>query len=187
MKTISWNIHGGKKPHATTELIYIKNKYNPDIMFILETMTNHTNSKRILQPHNFQNTIIIDPINYRGGIWVCWSLNNLSMINHDSHNRCAHIRVLYKPLSKHFMITGAYFPAKEDQNQTFWDYMESVLSNIDIQWLLIGDFNELLSPNDKAGGNPPSRNQCTRLPPLPNSLHATDIPYLQQTFSWKMN
>lgn len=146
-----------------------------------------TNSKRILRSLKFQHSIIIEPINHCGGIWVCWNSNNLTMINHDVHTRCVHLRVLYKPLNKHLLVTGAYFPAKEEEKQTFWDYIQSFHLNIDIPWLLIGDFNELLSSEDKVGGNPPTRNQCSRLPALLNSLHATDIPCLQQAFSWKMN
>lgn len=77
MKVISWNIQGGKKRKALAELIYLKNKFKPDIMFVLETLTNSWNSSSIIRALHFDNKIVIDPTNHCGGLWVLWNNNNI--------------------------------------------------------------------------------------------------------------
>ena len=71
MKILSWNIQGGKKLHALGELIYVKNKVHSDILFILETLLNAHNRRKILKALHFDKMLIIDPVNHCGGIWVC--------------------------------------------------------------------------------------------------------------------
>ena len=50
------------------ELIFLKNKYKQDIIFILETMTNTANIKRILKYLHFDHTFVIEPNGHSGGI-----------------------------------------------------------------------------------------------------------------------
>lgn len=49
MKILSWNIQEGKKPQATDWTHLPENKYNPDIIFVIETLTNFANSRKILK------------------------------------------------------------------------------------------------------------------------------------------
>lgn len=86
IKILSWNIQEGKKPQTLSELIYLKNKYKSDIIFVIQTLTNNANSKRILKTLQFYNNIIIDPINHTGGIWVCWNNNHINLKNQVTHD-----------------------------------------------------------------------------------------------------
>ena len=53
MKIISWNTQGLKKSQFAQEIKLLKQKFNPDILFLLETMVNEMNLLRILPTLGF--------------------------------------------------------------------------------------------------------------------------------------
>jgi len=53
MKIISWNVQGLKKPQVVQEIFLLKRKFNPDILFLLETLVNEKNLLRILPTLGF--------------------------------------------------------------------------------------------------------------------------------------
>ena len=185
MKVLSWNIQGGKKLHAIAELLYLKNKFRPDMVFIIETRTNHCNSRRILKSLHFDHTLIIDPINHCGGIWVAWSSTNIIVENLTSTQRCAHLDILYRPTNLRYSITGVYGPAQAIDKDDFWQYLNDYFRALSKPWLLVGDFNEMLSLSDKQGGRPLSPSQLYRLSNFLSLSNGLDIPCLQTAFSWK--
>lgn len=46
-------IYRERKPQALSEFIYLKNKYNSDPFFIIETLTNNANNQRIFKALHF--------------------------------------------------------------------------------------------------------------------------------------
>lgn len=120
----------------------------------METLTNAHNSRRILKALHFDKTIIINPVNHCGGIWVCWNSANIVVTNYVTNQRCVHLDIVYKPNSKFYSITCVYFPAREVDKDPFWHYLQTYFKNISHPWLLLGNFSEMLSSSDKQGGRP---------------------------------
>ena len=185
MKILTWNIQGGKKLQAIGDINHYITTFKPDILFILETMTTNSTSRNVIRGFRFQKHIIINPMGHSGGLWVCWNNDSILVQNYTLVDRCAHLNVLYKPTNEQILVSGAYFPAQNPDKDPFWESMSTFYENIHTPWILVGDFNELLQPSDKLGGNPVTLNQCQRLPRFINRTIATDIACLQQSFSWK--
>ena len=151
MKILTWNIQGGKNPNALAALIYLKNKFHPDIIFIFESLTNSRNSNTILDALHFDNKLIIDPVNHCWGLWVCRNNNNIILNNLVHTSRYAKLTVTYNPNAKAYCILGIYCPAKEQENDIFWAHLSNELQNIPSPWILLGDFNEMLTCHDCPG------------------------------------
>ena len=82
-----------------------------------------------------------------------------------------------------YSILGTYCPAKNIEKDAFWSFLTDYVSGLQFPWLLLGDFNEMLSPQDKLGGSPLKSTQLNRLPLFLSTSHAMDIPCLQQAYS----
>ncbi|XP_056690230.1 uncharacterized protein [Spinacia oleracea] len=149
-----------------------------DFSFRFQTITKAT---------RFQKHLIIDPVNHCGGIWALWNEDNIKVLNTTLTPRCAHLTILYKPTHTTLLVSGIYCPTKEEEKSLFWDDLSSFYANTTLPWLLIGDFNELLSPIDKLGGNPIHSHQCKRLPTFLSNHQAVDVPCVQTAYSWKSN
>jgi len=72
MKIVSWNIQGLKKPQVVQEIKLLKRKFNPDILFLLETLVNEKNLLRILPNLGFDFFDYVLPSSHSGGITVLW-------------------------------------------------------------------------------------------------------------------
>jgi len=68
MKIICWNVRGAKKAQVLEEVKFLKRIHNPNIVFLLETLTNDSNSHRVIQKMGFQNFDFVLPSNHTGGL-----------------------------------------------------------------------------------------------------------------------
>ena len=70
MKIISWNVQGAKKVQVLEEAKILKRNIQPDILFLLDTMTNEKNTQIIIQKTGFDHFDFVFLVNHSGGIWV---------------------------------------------------------------------------------------------------------------------
>jgi len=49
------------------------------------------------------------------------------------------------------IISGIYAPAQAKEKDLFWEHLIQLNLVFDVPWCLMGDFNELASPNEKKG------------------------------------
>ena len=61
------------------------------------------------------------------------------------------------------IISGIYAPVQPRDKVDFWNHLVELNNIIDLPWCLIGDFNEILCPNEKLGGQPPATIRFHRL------------------------
>lgn len=64
-----------------------------------------------------------------------------------------YIDILYKLHNKMYSILSTYCPAKNVEKDAFWTYLNNCVTSLQFSWLLLGDFNETLSPQDKWEGD----------------------------------
>ena len=60
-----------------------------------------------------------------------------------------------------------YAPPHFNKRKLFWDYLESLARNISLPWILLGDFDDMISEDEKLGGLPVNR---TRIAAFRNCL-----------------
>jgi len=72
--------------------------------------------------------------------------------------------LIHDPLKvQNSIISGVYTPAQIREKNDFWTHLIELNNVIDLPWCLMGDFNEILCPNEKLGGQPPATNRFHRL------------------------
>ena len=186
MKIISWNIRGAKRSQAISELIYLRKKINPDILFVIETMVSPSTSNRLSKTLGYENVKFVDPIGHCGGMWICWNQSHIDVQIVSLQHRIAHLFVTDKKTNACFSLFGLYAPAQEGEKLEFWNNFSSLIrNNCSFPWCIIGDFNELLCMADKRGGTFPTLNRCLKLQRFAHLHYAIGIPPRGTTFSWK--
>ena len=152
MKIISWNVQGLKKPQVVQEIFLLKRKFNPDILFLLETLVNEKNLLRILPTLGFDFFDYVLPSDHSGGISVLWCNKSIHASVLLKEQRAIHM-LLYDPVCPQMsVVSGIYAPAQVHQKPSFWTHPKDLNGVMDSPWCLIGDFNELEHANDKRGG-----------------------------------
>ena len=56
-----------------------------------------------------------------------------------------------------FLLTVVYAPPNFNKRKLFWDYLKNLASSFSLLWALLGDFNDMLSDDEKLGGLPVNR------------------------------
>jgi len=152
MRILSWNIQGLKKSQAIPKALFLIKCKKPNILFLIETMTNAENSHKLLPQLGFDHYEFICPDNHSGGLAVLWNNGNIhaSVLSKDS--RAIHLLIFYSSLNALSILSGVYGPANPRDKTVFWNKLTDLNTTFDLPWCIIGDLNELLSSSDKVGG-----------------------------------
>ena len=185
MKIVAWNVQGAKKGQIREELRYLKQVQQPDLMFLIETMTAEEHTRQILPQLGFDHYDYILPVNHSRGIWVLWNTKNIMANVLLKEERAIHMLIFDIVIQKFSIISGIYAPVQSRQKDVFWNHLRNLNGIIDMPWCLIGDFNELETPEDKVGGYPVGPTRLTRLPNFLNFCQAASLPVLGRSFTWK--
>lgn len=66
------------------------------------------------------------------------------------------IHTLVKVLNQSypFLLTAIYASPNFSKRKILWNYLKNFASSVDLPWILLGDFNDMLEENDKIGELP---------------------------------
>jgi exonuclease III len=84
MKILSWNCRGLSTPSAIPNLRNIAQGYQPDILFLSETLSKSQTMERIRVSLNFNSCLSVDVEGRSGGLSVMWrSSVNCNIVNYS--------------------------------------------------------------------------------------------------------
>ncbi|KAK7268634.1 hypothetical protein RIF29_21336 [Crotalaria pallida] len=86
------------------------------------------------------------------GLTILWG----SRLNVDVGSSSLHhidLMVIVPDLNERLCVTCLYGYAEANEKFKFWDLLTSFSKAATLPWLTIGDFNQVLRPEDKLGGN----------------------------------
>ncbi|KAL0402832.1 UNVERIFIED_CONTAM: LINE-1 retrotransposable element O protein [Sesamum radiatum] len=128
--------------------------HKPDIIFLCEIKTAHTDKlSSLLQSSNLINSAFVPAFNKAGGLCLAWtpSINvNVILTNPWMINVLIFLNAEPCP----WQFTGIHCPAVPALKPSFWHSFSELCSNFDGPWLAMGDFNGVMSQDEKRGGKP---------------------------------
>ena len=124
MKVVCWNVHGVKKTQVVQELKYLARTHKPDMLFLLETMVNESNIRRILPLMRFDHFDFVSPVNYSGGIAVLWNTENIHASALLKETRAIHILIHDPDKVQNSVISGIYAPVQPRDKNDFWNHLK---------------------------------------------------------------
>lgn len=104
----------------------------------------------------FSNVITEPPHAKSGGLAMMW-MNNVSLSKVYQDERMIDVFVKYN--DNGFYLSGVYGHPVQSLRHLFWERLERIGLVRDNAWMLIGDFNKIISNAEKIGG--PRREEWT--------------------------
>ena len=104
----------------------------------------------------------VDPIGYSGGIWLLWNESPsfiVKIITRREHSIHALVKIHSPSISN--LLTAVYAPPQFHKCKLYYDYLQNLAMNISLPWVLLGDFNDMLSDEEKLGGLPVNRTRIS--------------------------
>lgn len=149
MKILSWNCRGLGNPRAVRALGDLIKSFKPNMLFLIETLSEEVRIKKLCQKFGFENHWAVSCRGRSGGLALCWDRSvQCNVVNADNNYIDAHILRNNVPS---WRLTGFYgFPDRMQRRES-WNLIRMLSNYASLPWCVIGDFNDMISEEDKSG------------------------------------
>ncbi|KAK2365796.1 hypothetical protein QL285_079253 [Trifolium repens] len=149
MIVLSWNCQGLGSPGAVLNLRDLARDHKPDVIFLFETLTIARRIEEIRVKLGFDSCISVDVQGRSGGLAVFWKKSSNCRLLNYSRN---FINLIVEDNSRgEWRLTGFYGFPEHGRRRDSWNMLRNLRDMSPIPWCIIGDFNDLLSQDDKRG------------------------------------
>ncbi|XP_060970191.1 uncharacterized protein LOC133037264 [Cannabis sativa] len=183
MNIISWNARGLGNPSAFRYLCLLVQEQAPCVLFIMETKLQYGSIDRFRNTLHFPNGIEVPRQGLGGGLMLLWKPHVTLSINNFSQNHIDCFMENQDGPSLHF--TGFYGHPCAAQRHLTWTLLRRCYDISPLSpWLVLGDFNEVLSHEDKIGGPRRVEAQITAFRSAIDTCKLSTIPFQGERTTW---
>lgn len=152
MNLVAWNCQGAQKPSFQNTVRDLAQAFSPTVMIISKTKVGGARAKSISDHLPFNGAIHANTIGLTSGLWVLWDSTQVEISELASTEQEIHVlvKVLSSNISWHF--SAIYASPRYAERNLLWKNLSTVAASHSLPWILAGDFNEVLTREDKLGG-----------------------------------
>lgn len=155
---VVWNTRGCGNANFIRHLGEILRQQQPTVLLLLETKVYGPRGERACAATGFPKMHRIDGNGHSGGIWLFWNPDNIRIeIVHESP-QALHAIAQVPFCSQPFLLSCIYASPIRTARLNLWNDMYELGNNLNLPWIMAGDFNEVLDQDEKWGGRPVSSN-----------------------------
>ncbi|KAM6546121.1 hypothetical protein CsatB_026857 [Cannabis sativa] len=183
MKILSWNARGLGNPSAFRQLRLLVTEQTPHVLFIMETKLDCNVVTRYRQALRFSNGLEVPRVGLSGGLLLLWKDNvDVTLLNYNLNIFDCYIKS-DNGQSWHF---SAFYGTPETHKRIHtWTLLERCKDVAPLMpWLVIGDFNEILSNDNKLGGALRNEQQMDKFRSVLDTCYLYEQPFERDPFTW---
>ncbi|XP_061350360.1 uncharacterized protein LOC133295534 [Gastrolobium bilobum] len=159
MIVLTWNCRGAAKKRFKSIMKTLSSKYKVEMVVLLEPRVSGSGANTIISSLGYGNSIFEDAVGFVGGIWILWNDLNFSVELVEKNSQAILTRI--KPHnSQPFLFSAIYANPRVEKRSELWEVLKRWQHEFDEPWLVAGDFNEILSADEKKGGAPVDMGRC---------------------------
>ena len=156
MSLISWNYRGFRNPQIVKALQKVIQKEEPILLFLIETKLNKEKTEKVRDQSNFHFSWVVPSVGKSGGLALFWKEGiSVEILEADQ----THIDTVVRGgvSSDWWHFTGFYEASDTSRRDDSWALLRRIRDRSSLSWLIIGDFNKIVSESKKDGGSSRSR------------------------------
>lgn len=183
MSCLSWNCQGlGNLRTAVCALKDLLRDLIPNVVFLMETKLDVHGFDRLRGNLNMFG-VGVAAVGKSGGAALLWDKDtSVTILSYSKNHIDANIQLVDSPVIWRF--TGLYGKLETSIRKGTWNLLKNLGSASHREWLVLGDFNEILGHDEKLGGvlTPEWRLRDFRETLTHNDL--TDLDFTGYPFTW---
>ncbi|KAF7822906.1 reverse transcriptase [Senna tora] len=182
-RVLSWNVRGacsGDFRRVFRELV-ARNK--PNIVLLTETRVGGNRAQNIMNSLGFNSTHKIDLMGFAGGIWLLWDSRDVNLTVRGSTFQELH--VLAEVSNTHpCLLSFVYASPIRERRKILWENLSLIANNNHLPWMVCGDFNEVLSQDEKWGIRLASHSRIRDFKGCLDNCSLMDLGFSGCKFTW---
>ena len=183
MNSLGWNCQGLGNPQSVQALHDLVRWWAPKIVFLSETKLRTKCMERIRDRIGFANGLYVPSLGRCGGLALLWTREiDLEIKSFGRY----HIDAIITEANANFKwrIPGFYGHPQAHLRQFSWDLLAFLRDQYQLPWICFGDFNEILSMEEKLGGLLRPQSQMEKFRNVVNNCGFKDLGYAGLDFTW---
>ncbi|KEH25772.1 endonuclease/exonuclease/phosphatase family protein [Medicago truncatula] len=149
MSLISWNCRGLGSPNAIPDLKYLVRQFNPDLLFLRETLVHRKKIEELCYVLGFDSCFSVDRTGRSGGLAFFWRTSlNCQLI--DYSNNHITIEIIDYNLGP-WKLTGYYGYPNGGRRRVAWEFHHDLSCRYSGMWCIFDDFNDIMDASEKRG------------------------------------
>ena len=124
---------------------------DPSVVFLAETWADEARLQEIKLKIEFDNLFFVERNNRGGGLALCW--RNSIDVHVDTFFKNHIDYIINKGREDEWCFTGFYGEPVSHKRYESWNRLRQLPKKINLPWLCVGDFNEILRSSEKLGGS----------------------------------
>lgn len=131
----------------------------------------------------FRDFRTLDAEGTRGGLLTTWNTALFDCVHHWVCVFSLNVVLKRRADGKEFLISNIYGPTRADLKPAFFQELRGINGTAVDAWVVLGDFNTLLSTNDK-NGSPVNTAEILQFREAINKAGLFDVPLLNRAYTW---
>lgn len=158
--------------------------HQPAIIVITETRVSKERAGRIAEGLPFDGFYATDTIGYAGCLWLLWKKDEAEVFVLSTTEQEIHASVKVCNSNTTWLISSIYASPHLVERRILWSNLSKVAELHSLPQLLLGDFNKMLSGEDKFGGRSLNLNRAIEFNKCIDSCNLLDLGFFGPKFTW---
>ncbi|KAL8153722.1 hypothetical protein V2J09_011482 [Rumex salicifolius] len=146
---ITWNVQGAGSREFLITLKNLIQMNDPTILALVETQINGTKADKVCRSIGFDGVLRAEATGFRGGIWVLWRKAVVQVCEMSAHHQAVSIEVKRNGEDE-WIFSAIYASPTPPTREALWSHLLNVKATNSKPWLLMGDFNETTSMEERS-------------------------------------
>lgn len=183
MNSLCWNCRRLRSPRLVLALHDMVRRWDPKIVFPLETKLRKRRMERVGDRLGFTNGLFVPSKGHSGGLTLLWTKEiNPNIKSFSNHH--IDTTVTEANSSLEWRITGFYGHPQTHLCHESWNIIILLGNQMQLPWFCFGDFNKIVSMEEKWGGEIRPQSQMEGFCNVINLCEFKDLGISGPDYTW---
>ncbi|XP_072088175.1 uncharacterized protein [Arachis hypogaea] len=178
-----WNCRGLEKFLTVHNIKGMQSSHSPEVVFLCETKNQSSLIERQLKSVGLMEVCCVNPNGMTGGLALAWREGVKVKVNSS-----AEFYISFSIEDQERKITwemlGVHLHSTDQLRDTQYEAFLEIIRQLGERYIVIGDFNAILSSDENEGGREKSFQSIQKFQNFMNHGCLVDMGYLGEKFTW---
>ncbi|XP_039015929.1 uncharacterized protein LOC120146444 [Hibiscus syriacus] len=150
----------------------------------METHISGRRLDRIINSMGYNNSFRVEAQGHSGGIWVLWD-NSVEVKILNVSNQYIHAHFRCRNSNYWEYLKAVYASPNQSIRKEFWELLSKLKPDNNAPWILGGDFNYILKPEERLGSSNRYRAGSKLFQDFIFNNELIDVNYQEDEFTWR--